>query len=126
MSDAKIRTSLYCDRLDKEIAVKIDAAEYSTTLAQHRLQRRIGHWIHTQFNEYKGPLPDLVVLFRGRLVVLPVVNDKKDNVIYRALYRATLSLLFRLDENKNETKQGKSSSTSTSLASEGSHGEVRS
>lgn len=119
--DIKFEVTVKCDRTGKrerlEMATEEGLQDMRKTM---QAKKETAADIHDFLNGLpKETVPDLVVMFRGKSVVLPNIVEKNDSTMYRILNDLT-----RKDDvfpkppskprNKSKAKEGISNSTSPS------------
>jgi len=108
-----VKLPVTCNRTGKVVEEKIPLNEVETFLASIRSRQGSAVALREVFSslEEQEGAPDLVAYYKGRLVILPVVLDKHDTAVLRALHDATQSDTFPRPAPKKNTKSGKSLST---------------
>jgi hypothetical protein len=121
--DFEVEVPVMCSRTKKTHKVPMtleQAAKYNENL---ELKETNAQEVASFLGGLPFPKPDLVVMFRGEVVVLPTVVDKKDATVLRLLNTLTNSPTFPAPPVKprkkagNNGKRESSPTTSTSPAS---------
>lgn len=116
-NDFEVEVPVVCDRTKKTYMVSMtldDAAQHMKKIADKQANAAE---VASFLNGLPYPKPDLVVMFRGQLVVLPTVVDKKDSTVMRLLHSLTNSPTFPKPESKPRKKSAKNGKRESSPSS---------
>jgi len=105
--DFEVEVSVKCDRTKKTHKIPM-SLEDAATFKQKQVEKAANAQEIVSFlGGIPYPRPDLVVMFRGKTVVLPTVVDKKDATVMRLLHTLTNSPSFPMPESKPRKKSAK-------------------
>ena len=89
MQQPVVTVNLMCDRTGKTSPVEVPLNLAETLMNSVAKKREVAETLTREFAKLgKTTLPDLVICFRGEVVVLPYVNPESDVVISRSLTAA--------------------------------------
>lgn len=111
-----VEVPVKCDRTSKVMNIAISLEEAGSLQKFKEERENSGREILDFLNGVPKPTPDLVVMFRGKIVVLPTVVVKKDDAaVLRLLHDLTQSNAFpkpAVIPRKKTENSGKRESTS--------------
>jgi hypothetical protein len=111
MSDEfEVEVLVTCDRTKKTHKIPMTLEEAGTHKKRVGEKGANAEEIRSFLGGIPHPRPDLVVMFRGEIVVLPTVVDKKDATLMRLLSTLTNSPTFPappVKPRKKSSKNGK-------------------
>jgi len=106
MSESSLEVTQCCDRTEKPFAVQVPVSKYRDFLIYQRYKERTMDKLKAYLLEAKA-LPDLVVVYKGRVVLLPTVHPKQDSLIGRLLNSVVNDDIFpvvKRPRNKKDVK----------------------
>lgn len=109
----EVKLPVYDYRTNKTTEVKLKLDVIESFLVEQRTRQENTEVVKEFFESVDGPLPDLMVVYKGRQVILPTVLEKNDSAVLRLLHEATQSDIFPKPTPKKRAKNGKSTSNST-------------
>jgi hypothetical protein len=112
-TDFKVELVLECDRTKKEYKQRVSLSEAEELRKTIDNKAQVGAQVHQSFQdilEAGRDLPDLVVVYNGKIAVLPHVSPKNHETLNRLLGDATgRPDLFPRPEPKKRRSSGKRS-----------------
>lgn len=122
MSDTPdVKLPVTCSRTGKTQEMKLPLDGVEKFLAEKRSREenvnKIEEFFGTLHNQADQTPPDLVVYYKGRLVVLPTVLSKSDQAVMRMLHEATQQDTFpKPTPRKRKAKKESEATTSSKTA----------
>lgn len=116
MTDFKVEIPLTCDRTGRTERVAMTLEEAASMHKHASLKKEMSETIEGFLKGLPPETPDLVVMFRGKVVVLNTVLATRDNTVLRLLHDLTQSNTFpenATDVRKNTDNGGKRKRLST-------------
>lgn len=110
MSDAQVPVTLRCDRTGRQVTLTMPVGAVKTLLGTQASKTTNAAAIRKIFKALPNAVPDLVVYYRGKLVILNTVFELRDLGLKKALHEITRSSLFPVPDKrprKTKSKQGK-------------------
>lgn len=91
-----VKLPVSCDRTNKTVEIKLPLDQVEGYLSALRAREQASTILSDQLESasQSGPMPDMVVYYKGAFVVLTTVLDKHDAVVLRLLHEATQSETF--------------------------------
>ena len=116
MTDFKVEIPMTCDRTGRTERVSMSLEEAATVQKHAALKKEMSETIEGFLKGLPPETPDLVVMFRGKVVVLNTVLATRDNTVLRLLHDLTQSDTFPengAEVRKNTDNGGKRKRLST-------------
>jgi hypothetical protein len=116
VTDFKVEIPLTCDRTGRTERVAMTLDEAANMQKHASLKKEMSETIEGFLKGLPPETPDLVVMFRGKVVVLNTVLATRDNTVLRLLHDLTQSDTFpetATDVRKNTDNGGKRKRLST-------------
>ena len=124
MTDFKVEIPMTCDRTGRTERVSMTLEEAANVQKFASVKREMSETIETFLKGLPPEVPDLVVMFRGKVVVLNTVLAGKDHTVLRLLHDLTQSDVFpttpTAQEEGPDAKNTKNGGKRKRLPSEGS------
>lgn len=118
MTDFKVEIPMTCDRTGRTERVSMTLEEAANVQKFAGVKREMSDTIETFLKGLPPEVPDLVVMFRGKVVVLNTVLPGKDHTVNRLLHELTQSDAF--PESDKSDKNSKNGGKRKRLSDEGS------
>lgn len=93
-NELRIQVPIHCDRTGQDFVASLSKNAAMKHCVDQKLKHLNALKLTDIITEMPGPLPDLVVIYRGNLVVLETVVAKNEKGILRLLADLTRSPLF--------------------------------
>ena len=102
MTDFKVEIPVSCDRTGRLERVSMSLEEAAVFQKSAVLKKEMSETIETFLKGLPPEIPDLVVMFRGKVVVLNTVLPGKDHTVNRLLHDLTQSERFPAPESATD------------------------